>query len=163
MPPSSQPILFTDGSVNPLSNIGYGAYLLTSINDFEDPQLATRIRLKRFANTSSSKLELQTLLWALRDIEPKGPTLNIYTDSQGILSLLRRRKRLEENDYRSSKGNPIANRDLYREFYNVIDRIDCVFTKIDGHLKSDRKNEIDRAFSLVDKAARKALRADAKS
>ena len=56
-------MLFTDGSVSPKSHIGYGAYLAVSETDLSLPALKRRVKIRVFKNTSSTKLELQTLLW----------------------------------------------------------------------------------------------------
>ena len=63
-------LLFTDGSAHPPSRIGYGAYLaLSDLNaDLEAPENSARV--KRFENTSSSQLEIETLIWALRATRP---------------------------------------------------------------------------------------------
>ena len=60
--------LFTDGSVSPKTRIGFGAYMAFSeeLENIED--LSENIKVKKFENTSSSKLELQTLLWALSEV-----------------------------------------------------------------------------------------------
>ena len=93
-------ILFTDGSVNAQSNIGYGAYLVLSERGLSLDSLKTRVKVRRFEHTSSTKLELQTLLWALSDIQALEGKVVVYTDSQNIMGLQRRRDRFEQNDYR---------------------------------------------------------------
>ena len=95
-------ILFTDGSVHTQLKIGYGAYLAVYGSDFSVDSLKSMVKVKRFENTSSTKLELQTLIWALGEIE--GRKVVVYTDSQNIIELPRRRNRLEERDYQSSKN-----------------------------------------------------------
>ncbi len=120
--------------------------------------LSTMVKLKKFTHTSSTKLELQTLLWALQEIKPMGDRVIVYTDSQNILGLPERRDRLEQTDYRSKKNKRIHNYKLYQEFYNSIDLLDCKFIKVRGHKVSNKKDEIDRLFTLVDRASRKALR-----
>ena len=62
-------ILLTDGSVNTRSKIGYGAYLAVKETGLSPDSLETLVKLKRFEPTSSTKLELETLLWALGDIQ----------------------------------------------------------------------------------------------
>jgi len=62
-------MLFTDGSVNTQSNIGYGAYLAVSERGLSLNSVRTSVKVRRFEHTSSTKLELQTLLWALNDIQ----------------------------------------------------------------------------------------------
>lgn len=153
-------MLFIDGSVDALSNIGYGAYLAVSEAGLSLDSLREQVKVKRFANTSSTKLELQTLLWALGDIQVRGRKLIVYTDSQNIMGLPGRRERLEHNDYHTKKNNRLNNFVLYQQFFSTIDRLDCEFVKVRGHKPSRRKDDIDRTFTLVDRSSRSALRAD---
>ncbi len=153
-------MLFTDGSVNARSNIGYGAYLAVPEGGLALISLRTRVKVRRFEHTSATKLELQTLLWALSDIQALGSRVIVYTDSQNIMGLPGRRDRLEQNDYRSKKNRHLGNYKLYQEFYRMIDQLDCEFVKVRGHQVSNQKDDIDRLFTLVDKASRLALRGD---
>ncbi len=150
--------LFTDGSVNPQSGIGYGAYLLVDKLEYLSTELEKNILLKKFDNTSSTQLELETLLWALDNTSLKNFKIVIYTDCQNIIGLQARRERFEKNNYITSKGKQIKNHQLYREFFKRLDSLDCEFVKIKGHKRASIKNEIDEIFTLVDRATRKALR-----
>jgi len=149
-------MLFTDGSVNTKSKIGFGAFLAVGENELDHDSL--NVKVKRFKNTSSTKLELQTLLWALGELQEFKGRIVVYTDSQNIVGLLGRRERLEQNNYRSSKGKLLNNYELYQEFYRITDQMDCEFVKVRGHLVSKKKDEIDNLFTLVDRASRKALK-----
>jgi len=153
-------MLFTDGSVNTQSKIGYGAYLAVSEDGLSLDSLRERVKVKRFEQTSSTKLELQTLLWALKDIQALGGKVIVYTDSQNIMGLPGRRERFEQNSYRSKKGRLLNNYELYQEFYRVTDQLKCRFVKVRGHQVSNQKDDIDRLFTLVDRASRNALRGD---
>ena len=156
----SEILLFTDGSVNPQLKIGYGAYLLVSRSDFENGLVPQNVQLKRFENTSSTKLEVQTLLWALEEVMSLNKRVSVYTDCQNILGLKNRRKRFEENDYLTAKNKKINNYDLYQAFYKLTDDMDCEFIKVKGHKVKSQKDDIDKIFTLVDKASRNALRMD---
>jgi ribonuclease HI len=145
--------LFTDGSVHPPSGIGYGAYLVADAAA-GDPA----VQLKRFEQTNSSQLEIETLIWALQALEPASVT--IYTDSQTIVRLPGRRARFEERNYLTSKNKPMNHAELYQTFFQLTDPIDCTFVKVKGHRTSEQKTEVDRLFTLVDRAARQALRTD---
>ena len=153
-------MLFTDGSVNTQSNIGYGAYLAVSERGLSLNSVRTSVKVRRFEHTSSTKLELQTLLWALNDIQASNRKVILYTDSQNILGLQGRRERLEQNDYRSKKNKRLSNYELYQELYRTIDHLDCELVKVRGHQLSNQKGDISKLFTLVDRAARKALRED---
>ncbi len=153
-------ILFTDGSVNPQSNIGYGAFLAVPEKGLSLELLKMSVKVKRFEHTSSTKLELQTLLWALSDVQELGRRVIVYTDSQNIIGLPGRRDRLEKNNYRSKKNRRIKNYKLYQKFYRITDQLDCEFVKVRGHKVSNQKDEMDKLFTLVDRASRNALRRD---
>ncbi|MCK9295494.1 MAG: ribonuclease H [Desulfobulbaceae bacterium] len=153
-------MLFIDGSVHAQAKTGYGAYLAVAERGLPLDLLETRVKVRRFAQTSSTKLELQTLLWALGDVQATGSRVMVYTDCQNILGLRGRRGRLEQNDYRARNGRRLNNYELYQEFYEMTDQLHCELVKVRGHMASPQKDDIDRLFTLVDRAARNALRGD---
>ena len=150
--------LFTDSSVNPQEKVGFGAYLLLKENNISFEDMKKDIKIKRFENTSSTKLELQTLLWSLEEINDKDVIIEIYTDCQNIIGLQDRRERLEKNNFHSSAGKLMNNHELYKYFFEKTDELNLTFIKVKGHKKNSLKDEIDTIFNLVDKASRNALR-----
>ena len=157
--------IFTDGSVHTQLKLGYGACLVVA--DLATPieVLKEAVKVKRFEQTSSTRLELQTLLWALNEtyeasalIDGGEMALTVYTDSQNIMSLPGRRARLEQNNYFSSKNKRLHNYELYQEFYRLNAQLNCCFVKVAGHQPSSQKDKIDKMFGLVDRASRHALR-----
>lgn len=155
-------ILFTDGSVDTKTRIGFGAYL--AVGDMELPldDLKPQVKVKQFENTSSTKLELQTLLWAIDDalLSSMEQTVRvvIYSDSQNIAGLPARRNGLEQRDYFASNGKRLNNAELYQQFFKLIDRRDFQIVKVEGHKPQRAKSHVDHVFTLVDKASRSALR-----
>lgn len=150
--------LFTDGSANPQLNIGYGAYLLLNEDELYLSDSKKNIQIKRFDNTTSSKLELQAMIWALNEITLENCRVIIFTDCQNTIGLKDRRERFEKNNYMTKKNIQIKNHELYKEFYEATDKYDCIFVKVKGHKKSEEKDDIDKIFTLVDRASRDALR-----
>ena len=112
------------------------------------------VHVKRFENTSSSQLEIETLIWALHALQPEAVT--VYTDSQNIIGLPARRGRFEERNYLTKRNEPVKHADLYRAFFHLTDQIDCTFVKVKGHRAVRHKTDIDRFFTRVDRAARQA-------
>lgn len=162
--------LFTDVSVNPHRKLGVGGYLLVPVpfleiepHDIERGELSARIKIKRFAETSSSKLEVQTVLWALEDSQEEltgsAPgILQIYTDSQCVAGLVRRRDGLVSGDFLAKRsGRPLANALLYREFYEAYDQLGFQLNKVPGHSRTCSHDAVQRIFSYVDREVRKAL------
>lgn len=154
--------IFTDGSVNSQLKVGYGAYLVVPGLGMAINALKDRVKVKRFEKTSSTKLELQTLLWALHEMlalaRDDAMYLTVYTDSQNIVSLPGRRLRLEQRNYLSNTNKRLNNFELYREFYQLTSNLNCRFVKVIGHRASGKKDEIGKLFGLVDQASRRALR-----
>ena len=67
--------LFTDASLNPELKVGVGGYLIVPESFIKTPSNLIKISeldeilvLRRFENTSSTKLEIQTVLWALEEL-----------------------------------------------------------------------------------------------
>jgi ribonuclease HI len=154
--------VFTDGSVNTQLKVGYAAYLIVTDQNGSIDQLKNSVKIKRFENTSSTKLELQSLLWSLKEVislnSQSDMLITIYTDSQNIISLPERRVALEQNKYFSSNKKRLNNYELYQEFYRLTAILKCELVKVVGHQVSSKKSHVDRVFTLVDKASRRALR-----
>ncbi|MES2823642.1 MAG: RNase H family protein [Pseudomonadota bacterium] len=154
--------VFTDGSVNVKARVGYGACLI--VTDLTTPfeLLKDKIKVKRFEQTSSTKLELQTFLWALGEAvttpNNNEDVLTVYTDCQNIISLPERRARLELSNFFSSKNKRLNHFELYQEFYRVTATLNCELIKVVGHTSFGERNNIDKLFRLVDQASRHALR-----
>ena len=151
--------LFTDSSVNPQEKIGFAAFLKLSDESLSFEDMKSHIKTKRFEDTSSTKLELQTLLWALDEIQIASTThIEVYTDCQNIIGLENRREKLEKNNFHSTSRRLMNNHELYKEFFKKLDELNLTFIKVKGHKKNSLKNHIDDIFNLVDKASRNALR-----
>jgi len=84
----------------------------------------------------------------------------VYTDSQNIINLPGRRARLERDDYFSRNKKQLKHHQLYKVFYSLMDHLHFKLVKMQGHQPSGNRDLIAQHFSLVDKAARQALRAD---
>ena len=161
--------LFTDVSINTNLKIGCCAYLLVPESYLQEKSydlIKKEVKLKKFESTSSTKLEIETLLWALVELEKSHKkidlycNLTIYTDSQCIAGLSGRRTKLERSEFKSSKtNNELNNALLYRRFYRFSDKLKFEIIKLKGHSKSIIKDKIHKMFSNVDKRSRKALRA----
>ncbi|MDR4509339.1 MAG: hypothetical protein MRJ65_14125 [Candidatus Brocadiaceae bacterium] len=160
--------LFTDVSLNPKLRLGFGAYVIVSElrlgidqNDF----IESEVKLKKFQSTSSTKLEIETLLWALEDIGKNYKefdlcdNLTVYTDSRNIVGLQDRRERLERFGFKSmGKNKELRNAALYRRFYSLRDAYKFELIKLKGHSRVFTKDTLHKMFSLVDKESRKALK-----
>jgi ribonuclease HI len=165
--PAENLALFTDVSVSPGLRLGVGAYVVIPASLLEAPsgslgrpEITGRLKVRRFEDTSSTRLELQTVLWALAETLP-GPqgSLTIYSDSQCIFGLPGRKSRLMSGGFLSKKTNrPLGNASLYRAFYEFHDESGFRVVKVDGHSGARARDALHRVFSIVDREARKALK-----
>jgi ribonuclease HI len=162
--------LFTDVSLNPQRKLGIGGYLLvplsfleTEPHAIESSDVSARLETRRFTETSSTTLEVQTVLWALEHSReeftgPAGGDLRIYTDSQCVAGLTGRRTGLERTDYVAKRsGRPLNNAALYRAFYAAYDHLGFQVIKVSGHAPACSHDTIHRIFSYVDQEVRRAL------
>jgi len=163
--------LFTDVSLDTGHKCGMGAYLFIPVSFLREKNhsisredIAVRLKIRRFENTSSTRLEVQTVLWALDEIEKtvskNNPImLQVYTDSQCVTGLPGRRSRLNSCNFISQKtGQPLKNADLYRTFYELNDKIGFSVTKVSGHTPASSRDTVHHIFACVDQEARKALK-----
>lgn len=151
--------LFSDASVDNQSKNGFGAYLFISEEDlFNEVIDVSGIVSVSYRRTSSSEMELKTLLHALNNNEMGNSELTVYTDSQNIVSLNERRVRLEANGFLNKKGVIIAKANLYKDFYICMDKFNCTILKIKGHSPKIEKNTIAKCFAMVDRLSRKNMR-----
>jgi ribonuclease HI len=163
--------LFTDVSVNPQRKLGVGGYLLLPLpylevvpDNIQQTEVSARLKIKRFADTSSTRLEIQTVLWALENLEEElaglAPgALRIYTDSQCVAGLAGRRTGLEQQGFIAKRsGLPLTNAPLYREFYAASDRLGFQLIKVPGHSRASSHDAVRRIFSYVDREVRKELK-----
>lgn len=150
--------VISDGSVNTKTKIGVGAYLMFSAETESDfDKLSENVKTVLIENTSSTKLELQICNYVLGKMNSDQEIL-FYTDSQNTVGLLNRREKLEKANYHTSSGKLHKNHELYKEFFKLTDKLDCKFIKVKGHQRKSEMDEIGKLFSIVDKAARRALR-----
>jgi ribonuclease HI len=162
--------LFSDVSSNPQLKCGVGACLLLPLpylemepHDLDRAEISAKIRFKRFADTSSTKLEVQTVLWALENFQTEycysNPvSLKVFTDSQCVAGLPGRRAGLEANHFRSKRsGLLLANAPLYQAWYAAYDILGFELVKVAGHSRACSRDTVQLVFSYVDQEARRAL------
>jgi len=163
--------LFTDASLNPKLHLGAGACIVVPAAVLEQPAesieasaMVELLRIQRFEDTSSTALEVRTVLWALEEYRMKlrdfAPAqLRLYCDSQCVAGLPGRRAALEAASYVSrAAGRPLKNAPLYRAFYELHDQLGFNIIKVAGHTRPAARDTVHRIFAYVDKEVRRALR-----
>ncbi len=168
---ASGDVLFTDSSVNTQLKRGVGGYLFLPAalleacpGSIEKADIIGRLKLRRSTGAGSTQMEIRTFVWALEDYRnaltgSRHGELSVYTDSQCVADLSRRRSGLENKNYISKRTNSeIRNASLYRELYSLYDELNMNVIKVAGHSRAASHDTVHRIFSIVDREVRKALR-----
>ena len=162
--------IFTDASLHAKLSCGVGGFLVvpagmlnmlagTSSADFFD-----RLRFQKFTATSSTALELQTALWALESFctecrQGDADRITLYSDSQCLAGLLKRRPALEQNNFCAKKtGRELHNALLYRRYFEMYDTRVFDVIKVKGHTRPSSRDTAHSIFSFLDREVRRALR-----
>lgn len=168
--------IFIDSSYNPGRRLGVGGFLcipncpdevLANKNVLEELYAPDAVKIRIVEHTTNTRLELQTLLWALESLKLDNETktfekmgsITIYTDCRTAVDLLRRRKRLESVHYLSKrKGTTLVNADIYKSIFTLYDQLSPKLVWIKGHTSEKDRIGIQRIFSEVDRLVRNRLR-----
>ena len=139
----------------------------TNKNVLEEVYSPDEVKTRIVEHTTNTRLELQTLLWALESLKLDNETktsgkigsITIYTDCRTAVDLLRRRKRLESVHYLSKrKGTTLVNADIYKSIFTLYDELSPKLVWIKGHTAKKDRTGIQRIFSEVDRLVRDLLR-----
>ncbi|GAB61561.1 MAG: hypothetical protein DWB56_12940 [Candidatus Jettenia sp.] len=168
--------IFIDSSYNPDRKFGVGGFLcipncpdevLVNKNALEELYSPDVVKTRIVEHTTNTRLELQTLLWALEslrlDTETKTSeemgSITVYTDCRTAVDLLRRRERLGRTHYLSKrKGTILGNADIYKGIFTLCDQLSPKLVWIKGHTSEKDRVGIQKIFSEVDRFVRNLLR-----
>lgn len=156
-------------SLDPKIKIGVGAFLFVEESKLDEylnldkSTVINKIQFKVFEDISSTKLEVLTSIWALNEykalnLDPAEfrPALN--TDSQCIVGLNDRRKKLEKLNFQSSTGKDLNLAKEYAEFFTLCDELNLQIVKIQGHSPSKTRMGIEKLFTYVDRESRRKFK-----
>lgn len=154
--------IYTDVSFDQSSGNGVaGVMFIEEDRGFFTPDSAPAVDTKYFRNTNCTRLEIEAIIWAFDTIKKLKlkSKVKIYTDCKTAVDLPKRRKRLEEMNFKSkTTGLPLNNGDLYVRFFALFDELNPQIILIKGHKPKKQQNLSEQLFAIVDKATRKALR-----
>lgn len=143
--------VFTDGSCDQRAGIGgWAAIVLVD---------GGKVLLSgRAYETTHQRMELTAALEAIRyvsGVESAGRKVFVYTDSQYLADLPRRKNRLLGDGLKTKKNRSIANADLLLQLFQFLDSHLLQFVKVQAHQKENGLVNYNRE---VDKCSRKIVR-----
>jgi ribonuclease HI len=151
---------YCDASCDPQTKIAIAGWFID--DDGND------IKLEKMINATCASAELLGLIRLLTDISAITNISDneiqyiVHSDSESVINRIHAKDKLIKSNFITRKGKRLKSTDLYIELFNLIDLLEYHVTieHIDGHKKSNLKNDIDRQFSKVDKKVRNVLRAN---
>ena len=138
--------IFTDGSCHSqLKTGGWASIILLE---------GQKVILEGTAsNTTHQRMELIAVIEALKHIEHQKlieGDISIYSDSQYVVGLLRRREALLSSNYRTKKHKVVRNQDLVRELLDYMNLPNMRFIKIKAHQKlADIESQLNREVDIL--------------
>ena len=97
-------------------------------------------------------MELLAVINAIKHVEAEvtlKEKLHIYSDSQYVVNLNDRRKKLEAKNFITNKGTPIQNLDLVQTLLNLSDTNTIEYVKVKAHQKPDGTENFNREVDLI--------------
>jgi ribonuclease HI len=144
--------IFTDGSCH--NQLKTGGWACIIVIDSEKLILEGSE-----SDTTHQRMELTAVLESLRYLERKGHLnvpITVYSDSQYVVDLLKRKERLAVSGYRTKKFKTIRNADLVQKLVHFMSLPDITFHKIKSHLKTPYvESTLNREVDLL---ARRMMR-----
>lgn len=131
--------IYTDGSCdsNPGGNGGYAAIIFDGVNP---------IKISGYEpNTTNQRMEILAVIKALEYFrEPK--QIYIYSDSAYVCNCYKGKwyENWMSNGWINSKKEPVANKDLWERFVELVSFHDIEFCKVKGHSNNLLNNECDK-------------------
>lgn len=143
--------IYTDGSCHVSSKLGtWGAILLY---DAQELVLSGIVE-----QTTHNRMELIAVLKAIEYLKAEKieyQNLCVYSDSQYLVEIPRRKAKFLENDFCNKAGKPLNNDDLLRELVHIFEVENIQLIKVKAHQKKGEKINYNRK---VDQLVRKLMR-----
>jgi ribonuclease HI len=129
--------LYTDGSCHTQNKNGAWACII-----FIDRE---KIILQDVAtNTTHQRMEITAALEGLRYLKDKNlpdKRIMVYTDSQYLTGLQKRKDRFISLNYLTKDQKPIRNVDLVKELISLLEKLPVSFTKVKAHQQENSTEE----------------------
>ncbi|HZB15313.1 MAG TPA: ribonuclease H [Chryseolinea sp.] len=138
--------IFTDGSChNQLKTGGWAAIIITD---------SGKVVLEgSISKTTHQRMELTAVLESLQYLQREGKgreEIIVYSDSQYVVDLVKRKGNLILSNYQTKKSKPIRNSDLVKELIDFMGLPNIRFVKIKSHQRlSGVESILNREVDLL--------------
>jgi len=143
--------IFTDGSCHTQQCVGAWASIIL-VNESKIVISGSELE------TTHNRMEIVAVIKSIQFVQQNHKeckSIHIISDSQYVIGLIAREKKLIANNFKTNSGNVIRNRDLVIEFLNLLKEFNIRFIKIKAHQKY---SEATKYNIEVDKLSRAIVR-----
>lgn len=127
----SYALIYTDGSCHTQICVGAWAAIIL-LND-------ERITLSgKESDTTHNRMEIQAVIHSILHVKNNYTEIekvHIVSDSQYVVGLMDRQSKFIEGNFLTKAGKDIRNKDLVKEFLDLVNLMDVRFEKIKAHQK----------------------------
>lgn len=143
--------IFTDGSCHTQIKTGAWAAIILRENKKE-------VLKGCYKNTTHNQMELLSVIKALEYVENKKikyDKIEVFSDSQYVVDIIRRKDKLESSSFLTKAGKQIQNVELLKALINYINQLNIEFYKVIAHQKANENINYNREVDIL---VRKTLR-----
>ncbi len=96
-------------------------------------------------NTTNNRMELKACIMGLREMKSTDPRIKLYSDSAYIVNCINKKwyVKWEKNGWKTSKKEPVENKDLWVELLELTRKFDVEFIKVKGHAGIEHNERAD--------------------
>ena len=90
-------------------------------------------------------MELTACIRALEEVKRRDIQIEVYSDSAYIVNCINQKwyKKWQLNGWKTSKKEPVENKDLWLRLLELLDRLPVTFTKVKGHANIELNERAD--------------------
>ncbi|MBC7693909.1 MAG: ribonuclease HI [Burkholderiales bacterium] len=151
----SKALIYTDGSCH--TQLCVGAWAAIILVDDKKITLSG----KEF-DTTHNRMEILAVIHSILHVKNnfnETKSIHIVSDSQYVVGLMGRRSKFIAGKFQTKSGNDIRNKDLVKEFFDLVSVMDVRFEKIKAHQKA---TEVINYNIEADKICRQLVRESVK-
>lgn len=139
--------IYTDGACEGnqyKNNVGGWAYIILGLESGETLNSGAE------RNTTNNKMELIACISALNYVrdhiinQTSSPSIQLYSDSEYVVKGVKEwRKSWERSAWKNSRGEPVKNKDLWIQLFNLFDILKFSITHVRGHSGNPYNERVD--------------------
>ena len=143
--------IYTDGSCHTQYGVGAWVVIVFTFNE-------KKVFTGTVTDTNHNRMELTAVIKGIEYLKNENSKINsikIFTDSQYVIGLPLRKKKLMSLDFTTRAGKKIQNADLVISLFKNLDTFHIEWVKVKAH----QKKKVDENFNIeADKICRKIMR-----